>query len=181
MSNCLRNEIRELWGMMHKNFEHLVFAVNNNDILIADCNRCGAMIDYFSLANATNVNEALKEKIASHKREFVVKHEQCKKQHKQQDVQAFERRIRELAAQVADTVIRKHKDYGRSGLQAPVLAPHIPPLDALLVRQSDKYSRLQNLLKKGTPEVKESILDTALDILGYDMLLAVEIEGLMNV
>lgn len=189
MGRCLRDEIYRLWNK-GTGKDGLIFFREPNDELIAKCCHCLLVTEYFSLAHATKITEALKKEIEADKAAFIERHKDCvvkaveeqeASEPKTETIEAFERRIHELAKQVADTVIRKHKDYGRSGLQSPLLAPHIPPLDALLVRQSDKYSRIQNLLKKGTPEVKESIMDTALDILGYDMLIAVEVERLMNV
>jgi len=190
MSGCTRKFIKDAWKQASAFIHTKFFVEEHDDMLVAECYQCREIAEYPKLANAIKITEALKKAIEADKAAFVERHKDCvgkavaeheASESKAETIQAFERRIHEIANQVADTVIRKHKDYGRSGLQAPLLAPHITALEALLVRQSDKYSRLQNLLKKGTPEVKESILDTALDILGYDMLLAVEVERLMNV
>lgn len=90
-------------------------------------------------------------------------------------IEDFENSVKKLLLLVQETVIAKHKDYGQSGLQKPILAPHVSTLDALLVRQSDKYSRLLNLMQKQRQEVNESLHDTVLDILGYDVLIALEV------
>lgn len=73
-------------------------------------------------------------------------------------------------------LVKKHEDYGRSGVKPPELAPHISATDGILVRESDKLARLRQLQRRGyTPKVAESIEDTALDLVGYAALLYVAI------
>lgn len=77
-----------------------------------------------------------------------------------------------LANRLADVLIAKHEDYGRTGVKPPELAPHISAPDGLLVRASDKLARLRTLQSRDyTPKIAESIEDTAFDLIGYAALL----------
>ena len=68
----------------------------------------------------------------------------------------------DLAKEIADLVISKQMDYGRSNI-----------LDfgefGILVRTNDKVARLKNLNGKDTPK-NESLDDTWKDVMGYALL-----------
>ena len=68
----------------------------------------------------------------------------------------------------------KNDNYGDSGLKPPLLAPHIDEKTAILVRLSDKVSRLAALSSGEPDKVGESIADTVTDIAGYCILWLVQ-------
>ena len=72
-------------------------------------------------------------------------------------------------------LVRKNTDYGASAFNPPALAPWVGPKTAILVRMSDKISRLNNLQGAEKPNY-ESIEDTILDLAGYAILLLVEMQ-----
>lgn len=90
----------------------------------------------------------------------------------------WEDRIRALADGLADTLIRKHRDYGRSGAASPVLAPWLSPFEALLCRKSDKAARIAQLARPGAvAQVKgEPLRDSLLDDAGYSLLAILALE-----
>ena len=74
---------------------------------------------------------------------------------------SFEDACRDVASQIAETVISKQHDYG----QGNILSFREK---GLVVRLSDKVARLKNLLWVTNKEPKnESIEDTFTDIAGY--------------
>lgn len=81
-------------------------------------------------------------------------------------------------ADIIDLVVRKNRDYGNSAFNIPALVPWLPQSAAILVRLSDKISRVKNLWGKesatldspmGVPS--ETLFDTLSDMVGYLMLL----------
>lgn len=69
------------------------------------------------------------------------------------------------------TMLRKNADYGSAIWDVPVLTPGIDPADAILVRMSDKISRLQTLLSGKDAEVAdETVADTMVDLGAYALL-----------
>lgn len=82
-----------------------------------------------------------------------------------------QKRIAEKVLDLGSTLLRKNADYGSSVWKTPVLAPNLPPRSAILVRMSDKVSRLERLLAGNEAEVKsESIEDTMKDLVAYGIL-----------
>lgn len=79
--------------------------------------------------------------------------------------------IRHECEQLAETLLAKHRNYGGSAFQAPILQPLLDPETAMKVRLSDKIARLQNLESGDQDAVGESRLDTLLDIAGYAILI----------
>ena len=69
-----------------------------------------------------------------------------------------------------DLVIRKNADYGSSAWKTPVLRPAMPCGEAILVRMSDKISRLASLSTKDESLVAESFDDTIRDLGAYCLL-----------
>ena len=86
-------------------------------------------------------------------------------------------RMKELAAQIAETYRRKNADYGDSfGISVRKYG-----IIAALTRMSDKWNRLENLiLTRGTNAngyvADESVLDTLCDMATYCLMTVMEIE-----
>lgn len=78
----------------------------------------------------------------------------------------FENAINELAPEVAQLVIKKHRDYSA----ANILDCPIDPRMGVLVRLNDKLRRLGNLLSNDKNPNNESIRDTWADIVGYGLI-----------
>ena len=77
---------------------------------------------------------------------------------------SFEYACREVASQIAETVISKQHDYGHDNILAFRER-------GLVVRLWDKIARLKNLLWVNNEKPKhESIEDTFTDIAGYDII-----------
>lgn len=82
-------------------------------------------------------------------------------------------RFRQIAAQMADLYEKKNADYGDS------YSKSIKKYGAVagLVRISDKFNRLENLMLNGECEIKdESIKDTLMDLANYAIMLYMEVE-----
>ena len=74
---------------------------------------------------------------------------------------SFEQACRDVATQIAETVISKQHDYGHQNILAF-------REQGLVVRLTDKLARLTNLIWNRPSEPKnESIDDTFVDIAGY--------------
>lgn len=73
---------------------------------------------------------------------------------------------------IVTLLLRKNVDYGDTAGRSPILAPDLSAGEAILVRMSDKISRLANLLQadKNTAQVAESVEDTMRDLAGYAIL-----------
>lgn len=69
-----------------------------------------------------------------------------------------------------DKLIRKNANYGSAFEKRPCLIPAITPFGGLMVRLSDKFTRLATLLGGEPDTVGESIEDTLDDIAGYAIL-----------
>lgn len=80
-----------------------------------------------------------------------------------------QQRIAHVGLAWIDQLLRKNSDYGCAVWNPPVLAPNMNPGDAILVRMSDKISRLAALSNK-TAEVTESVDDTLMDLGAYALL-----------
>lgn len=78
----------------------------------------------------------------------------------QETSKSFEQACRDVAAQIATTVISKQHDYGHDNIMAFKER-------GLVVRLSDKIARLKNLLWTNTTPNNESIEDTFTDVAGY--------------
>lgn len=79
-----------------------------------------------------------------------------------------------IVKKMADTYRKKNVDYGDSFGQSVEEFGYT----AALVRMSDKFNRLKNLMRDNTEmQVKdESIKDTILDLACYSVMLAIEVE-----
>ena len=85
-------------------------------------------------------------------------------------------RIRKVCKELCDTLTAKNSNYGDTAGQSPFFAPWLEPDIAIRVRMSDKVSRLRTLLTKETDKVGESLRDTLMDLAGYSVLLAIELD-----
>lgn len=68
------------------------------------------------------------------------------------------------------TLLSKNHDYGGSAWKPPVLKPSLSSGDAILVRMSDKVSRIAALTTTTAPQVNESLEDTVKDLGAYALL-----------
>ena len=73
---------------------------------------------------------------------------------------SFEEACRDVATQIAETVISKQHDYGHQNILAF-------REKGLVVRLTDKMARLTNLIWNSSSPRNESIDDTFVDIAGY--------------
>lgn len=90
--------------------------------------------------------------------------------HKKDKVSQF----REITTRMADLYEKKDKDFGNSFSRSVDTYGNI----AGLVRISDKFNRLENLLLNGGQEVKdESIKDTLIDLANYSIMLYMEVQS----
>ena len=81
-----------------------------------------------------------------------------------------QKRIADAVVQWAALMLRKNADYGCAVWDPPMLAPKCDAGTAILVRMSDKLSRLVSLQGKEA-EVSESVDDTIRDLGAYCLLL----------
>ena len=82
---------------------------------------------------------------------------------------ADQQRIAHVGLQWLTTILAKNRDYGSSVWKAPALKPSLSPGDAILVRMSDKVSRIASLSTQA-PQVAESLEDTVQDLGAYALL-----------
>lgn len=80
-----------------------------------------------------------------------------------------QRRIAEIGLDWVATLLDKNHDYGSSVWKSPVLKPEMDLGDAILVRMSDKVSRIVSLQNKEA-QVDESLDDTVEDLGSYALL-----------
>ena len=78
-------------------------------------------------------------------------------------------RIKEECARLCQVLTLKNAAYGNAAASPPLLLPDLDPLLAILVRMSDKISRLRSLIS-GAKENDESFNDTIRDLAGYCVL-----------
>lgn len=80
----------------------------------------------------------------------------------------FDEVVMNKSHELAETVIKKRRDYGTDN----ILKSPVDPRLAVLVRLFDKIQRFANLIENDTDPANESLQDTALDIMGYGMVLS---------
>lgn len=80
-----------------------------------------------------------------------------------------QKRIAETGIDLIEKLLKKNADYGSSAWQVPVLAPSLNVGEAILVRMSDKISRIHSLMQQPA-EVNESLEDTIKDLGAYCLL-----------
>jgi hypothetical protein len=82
-----------------------------------------------------------------------------------------QQRIARVGLDWLTTLLAKNQDYGGSAWAVPALCPKLQTGDAILVRMSDKISRINNLLRADNKAlVDESIEDTIKDLGAYCLL-----------
>lgn len=82
---------------------------------------------------------------------------------------ADQQRIARVGLHWLTTILAKNHDYGSSVWKQPVLKPSLSPGDAILVRMSDKVSRIASLATQPA-QVAESLEDTVQDLGAYALL-----------
>jgi hypothetical protein len=80
-----------------------------------------------------------------------------------------QKRIARVGLEWVATLLKKNADYGSSVWKPPALKPSLSAGDAILIRMSDKVSRIGSLSTKGA-EVAESLEDTVQDLGAYALL-----------
>jgi hypothetical protein len=80
-----------------------------------------------------------------------------------------QQRLAEQGLAWIELLLQKNHDYGSSVFKPPVLAKNLELGSAILVRMSDKISRLESLQNR-TGEVVESFDDTIRDLGAYCLL-----------
>jgi len=83
---------------------------------------------------------------------------------------ADQQRIAKVGVEWIDLILRKNADYGCAVWEVPVLAPTTDAKTAILVRMSDKVSRIRNLLGAEQHVQDESLEDTLRDLGAYCLL-----------
>lgn len=80
-----------------------------------------------------------------------------------------QRRIAEAGLEFTALLLKKNADYGSSVWKPPLLKPTLDNGDAILVRMSDKVSRIAQLASNHA-QVAESLEDTIRDLGAYCLL-----------
>ena len=84
------------------------------------------------------------------------------------------KKIRTTCSVLAELLVRKNADYGDSFRNPCVFIPDVSIEDALLIRMSDKVTRIANLRLMGsTQSANESLLDSYRDLAGYCILMII--------
>jgi hypothetical protein len=86
-------------------------------------------------------------------------------------------RIAQVGLDWIETILKKNQNYGSSVWETPVLAPNMDVASAILVRMSDKVSRLQSLTMGDIDAVGESLEDTIRDLGAYCLLYLARPQG----
>lgn len=79
----------------------------------------------------------------------------------------FDDNTKKKSEKLAKLIIKKQHDYGPGN----ILKSPIDPKLGVLVRLNDKLQRAANLIEKSVDPENESLLDTAMDIAGYGIIL----------
>ncbi len=87
-----------------------------------------------------------------------------------------QQRVAAVGLEWLATLLNKNSDYGSSVWKPPCLKPGMDPGDAILVRMSDKVSRIASLQSKEA-QVDESLEDTVKDLGAYAILWLARPEG----
>lgn len=81
-------------------------------------------------------------------------------------------RFKEITQEMAKTFEKKNHDYGDSFSQSIEEFGYV----AGVVRISDKFNRLKNLMKEEAQVSDESVIDTLTDMANYCIMLRMEME-----
>ena len=85
-------------------------------------------------------------------------------------------KIRNIFKELGDKVAAKNADYGDSVFESPTLCPTMDASSAIMVRLSDKLSRLKRLYGHQAQVKDETLADTLDDICGYCVLFKIYLE-----
>jgi hypothetical protein len=85
----------------------------------------------------------------------------------------FDQAAYKRAEEVARLVVKKQNDYGPENILNCPVGVEL----GIAVRLNDKVSRLAHLVQSGAKPNNESLADTAADIMGYGLLLALYLNG----
>ncbi|MDR1958520.1 MAG: hypothetical protein LBQ54_05700 [Planctomycetaceae bacterium] len=85
--------------------------------------------------------------------------------------------IKKKFDKISATVVEKNNIYGDIVTSNPVLCPQVTPIYAMLVRLSDKISRVKQLLESDADNKVELIDATLEDVAGYSVLLSLCLES----
>lgn len=81
-----------------------------------------------------------------------------------------QKRIAMVGLDWLETILSKNLNYGGSVWKAPALTPEMPVSSAILVRMSDKVSRIASLMSGVKDAVNEPLEDTIKDLGAYCLL-----------
>lgn len=87
----------------------------------------------------------------------------------------FDENMREKYLLLEEMIIKKQKDYGPKNIMLNMRS--LTPLHGVLLRLNDKVARLDNLLATGVSPENESLIDTAMDIANYGVILWAVLDG----
>jgi hypothetical protein len=85
----------------------------------------------------------------------------------------FEKDAREILEEALATLIKKQEDYGPKNIST---APG-GPLNGLMVRLHDKMERLKNLIYNNRITKNESVEDSFLDSMNYNLIALMVLRG----
>lgn len=90
-----------------------------------------------------------------------------------EDPDFFEIDVWETVDQLAELLLKKHKDYG------PKNIAHSPggPINGLRVRMWDKIARINNLVESGKTPENESLEDSFKDLANYSIIALMVLRG----
>lgn len=83
--------------------------------------------------------------------------------HSEDSLANLESSVRKITDELAELLIKKHRDYGPKNISASPGGP----LNGLRVRLHDKLARLVNLTDKASEPQYESVEDTLMDMANY--------------
>lgn len=75
-------------------------------------------------------------------------------------------RLSRVGLRWLDTMMRKNEDYGSAVWKTPVLCPGLPPGESIMVRMSDKISRIESIRSGKEVLVEDEPLDVTIEDLG---------------
>jgi hypothetical protein len=85
----------------------------------------------------------------------------------------FDKDVADIAAELAELLIKKHYDYGPTNIsEAPGGA-----INGLMVRMHDKMARMKNLIYNARTPNYESLEDTLMDMANYSIIALMNLRG----
>ena len=145
------------------------------NVIIAPCPRCGKVpaihdisdtYDDEHIISCCGVSKGLDGYLAT----IEAWNDYCTLEQLKTPAERSQDKISEVVERLREMLISKNQNYGNSAFTPPVLCPKMGPVQALLVRMSDKVARLAQLTSGEKDRVGESIEDTLYDLAGYCIL-----------